>query len=89
MTRQEFFVSMFGTIGLFQKKEKKPSFALSTEPIEYWTYEPQADVTIQELALLMPLFMGIKPNGSFVYMTGIFKKYPMIERHFKHFGGAQ
>lgn len=95
MTRR-IFTTLLASLGLVsataaQTKEStiKQSFSVSTEPMEWWTYEPKMDMTIGELAVIMPLLLGMRNGGQIEYLKSSLDKYPGIDRHFKHFGGTK
>ena len=50
---------------------------------EYFVYAPQEDVTLYELAALMPVFSMADSFGKWRYFSEAIKKNPKLFRHFK------
>lgn len=64
--------------------KEKVELQFSTEPApEIWMYEPQEDITFRELALLLPMFCGMKSDRTFEYMMNLPEE---CKRHFRRVG---
>jgi hypothetical protein len=50
-----------------------------TKDIKAYQYEPQADITVYELALMMPLFLGSSIGPTITYLL---QNHPELNRHF-------
>ena len=81
MLRRNFIA---GIVLLPQKEGLKMGTSTNTEPsFEAYAYEPKPDITLHELAQLLPVFSMADSSGRWSYLMDYVKAKPSLMRHFR------
>ena len=65
-----------------QQSNSKIAWGASSNSVEAYAYEPKADITLHELARLLPVFSIFDVDGRCAYFSSI-KDSPELMRHFR------
>ena len=82
MNRREFVHMSAFVIAAPQQSNSKIAWGASSNNAEMYAYEPKADITLHELARLLPVFAIFDADGRWAYFFSI-KDSPELMRHFR------